>query len=252
MRYSLLDHLACPACFGPLLCVTEAEIPSVMPVGRPSGGIRISAGRGIGPAPAWSNHTELTSLLDRLAGATAPVDRGDEVEVESGLLICGCGRWFPIEHGIPELLPDHLRDDGPRRRFPRRRQHHRCLRISPTHWTRRPTVRPRPPPTRGSITRRPRSVSPPRSPTRRSSRRATARRSRTGTRISPSICSSSSVPSRRCFASPRAIASSTAAAATRGRRSGCSDRGSIRSEWTSAVPTSKSGSSAWACPDRTS
>jgi uncharacterized protein YbaR (Trm112 family) len=34
MRYSLLDYLACPACIGPLLCVTEAEIPSVMSVGR--------------------------------------------------------------------------------------------------------------------------------------------------------------------------------------------------------------------------
>jgi SAM-dependent methyltransferase len=33
------------------------------------------------------------------------------VEIESGLLVCGqCGRWFPIERGIPELLPDHLRD----------------------------------------------------------------------------------------------------------------------------------------------
>ena len=110
MRYSLLDHLACPACLGPLQCVTEVEIPSVMPVGRPSGGARISAGLGIGPAPAWANHTELTSLLDRFAGPSAPPDRGNEVEVESGLLICGCGRWFPIEQGIPELLPDHLRD----------------------------------------------------------------------------------------------------------------------------------------------
>jgi uncharacterized protein YbaR (Trm112 family)/2-polyprenyl-3-methyl-5-hydroxy-6-metoxy-1,4-benzoquinol methylase len=30
--------------------------------------------------------------------------------VASGLLRCTCGRWFPIDHGIPELLPDHLRD----------------------------------------------------------------------------------------------------------------------------------------------
>jgi uncharacterized protein YbaR (Trm112 family)/SAM-dependent methyltransferase len=30
--------------------------------------------------------------------------------VSSGLLTCACGRWFPIEHRIPELLPDHLRD----------------------------------------------------------------------------------------------------------------------------------------------
>ena len=69
MRYSLLDHLACPACLAPLMCVTEAEIPSLMPVGRPSGGTRIGAGRGIGPAPSWSHPTELTSLLDS-AGRT--------------------------------------------------------------------------------------------------------------------------------------------------------------------------------------
>jgi uncharacterized protein YbaR (Trm112 family)/2-polyprenyl-3-methyl-5-hydroxy-6-metoxy-1,4-benzoquinol methylase len=30
--------------------------------------------------------------------------------VSFGVLTCGCGRWFPIEREIPELLPDHLRD----------------------------------------------------------------------------------------------------------------------------------------------
>ncbi len=64
MRYSLLDHLACPACLAPLMCVTETEIPSVVPFGWPSVGTRISAGRGFGPAPAWASHTELTSLLE--------------------------------------------------------------------------------------------------------------------------------------------------------------------------------------------
>jgi SAM-dependent methyltransferase len=49
-------------------------------------------------------------LLECLAGTAAPPARGDEVEVESGLLICQCGRTFPIERSIPELLPDRLRD----------------------------------------------------------------------------------------------------------------------------------------------
>lgn len=33
-----------------------------------------------------------------------------EEHVAAGVLVCSCGRWFPIEHALPELLPDHLRD----------------------------------------------------------------------------------------------------------------------------------------------
>jgi SAM-dependent methyltransferase len=52
-------------------------------------------------------------MLDRLALPAAPPERGREVEVDSGLLVCGsCARWFPIERTIPELLPDHLRDEA--------------------------------------------------------------------------------------------------------------------------------------------
>jgi len=110
MRYALLDCLVCPACLAPLSCVTRDEIPSPTQFGRPSGGSRISLGAGVGPSPAWLTATPLTTALDRLAGSPAPPERGDEFEVESGLLICACGRWFPIERSIPELLPDHLRD----------------------------------------------------------------------------------------------------------------------------------------------
>jgi len=36
---------------------------------------------------------------------------GEEDEFRQGLLACGdCGRWYPLENYIPELLPDHLRD----------------------------------------------------------------------------------------------------------------------------------------------
>ena len=111
MRYSLLDYLACPVCHDDLLCIVSDEIPSAMPPGLFPDGKRVSAGPGVGPAPAWPRGGPLAGLLARAAAAPANPERGREVEVASGLLICGsCGRWFPIEGTIPELLPDHLRD----------------------------------------------------------------------------------------------------------------------------------------------
>jgi uncharacterized protein YbaR (Trm112 family)/SAM-dependent methyltransferase len=110
MRYSLLDCLACPVCLASLTCVTGTEIPSPMPVGRSSTGSRVSSGPGIGPPPAVAVTSPLTDLLAQLASRPASAERGDQVEVESGLLVCECGRWFPIERSIPELLPDELRN----------------------------------------------------------------------------------------------------------------------------------------------
>ncbi len=111
MRYSLLDHLACPICHGPLACVTHTEAPSSMPAGLFPDGSRVSPGPGVGPLPAWRSATPLTSLLTTIAQAPAAPERGRDVEVTAGLLVCGeCGRWYPIEGSIPELLPDHLRD----------------------------------------------------------------------------------------------------------------------------------------------
>jgi uncharacterized protein YbaR (Trm112 family)/SAM-dependent methyltransferase len=111
MRYSLLDHLACPTCHGPVVCVTHAETPSSMPAGLFPDGTRVSSGPGVGPAPDWPKATPLTSLLTTLAGPAAAPERGRDVDVASGLLVCGgCGRWYPIDGSIPELLPDHLRD----------------------------------------------------------------------------------------------------------------------------------------------
>jgi SAM-dependent methyltransferase/uncharacterized protein YbaR (Trm112 family) len=72
----------------------------------------------LGPIPEWKTSTALGALLNRLASPAAPAERGRDVEVESGLLVCGaCGRWFPIEGGLPELLPDHLRDADRERRL---------------------------------------------------------------------------------------------------------------------------------------
>ena len=82
-----------------------------MPAGLFPDGTRVSPGPGVGPVPAWTSATPLTWLLTTLAAAPAAPERGREVEVVTGLLACGaCGRWYPIDGGIPELLPDHLRD----------------------------------------------------------------------------------------------------------------------------------------------
>jgi SAM-dependent methyltransferase/uncharacterized protein YbaR (Trm112 family) len=54
-----------------------------------------------------STFRNLGALADRLA---AHHNTESDEEVETGLLICGCGRWYPTDKSIPELLPDHLRD----------------------------------------------------------------------------------------------------------------------------------------------
>jgi uncharacterized protein YbaR (Trm112 family)/SAM-dependent methyltransferase len=111
MRYSLLDHLACPTCHEGLVCVTQTEVPAAMPPGLFPDGARVSPGPGIGPPPAQRRETPLATLLGSLAAAPAAPERGRDVDVVRGLLVCGaCGRWYPIDAGIPELLPDHLRD----------------------------------------------------------------------------------------------------------------------------------------------
>ena len=111
MRYSLLSFLACPACASDLICIVREESAETTPEGLFPGGDRVSAGTGVGPAPAWSKESAAGKLLRRYATAAAPESRGLRFGVETGLLACGaCGRWYPIEAGIPELLPDHLRD----------------------------------------------------------------------------------------------------------------------------------------------
>jgi hypothetical protein len=40
------------------------------------------------------------------------------VSVVEGLLVCvGCDRWYPVRRGLPEVLPDHLRDWDEDRRW---------------------------------------------------------------------------------------------------------------------------------------
>ena len=113
MRYSLLSYVACPACAASLSCIALEEEPETTPEGLFPGGDRVSGGPGVGPAPidAGQPLSPAGVLLRTHQTPPAPESRGLQVGVRSGLLACGgCGRWFPIEHGIPELLPDHLRD----------------------------------------------------------------------------------------------------------------------------------------------
>jgi uncharacterized protein YbaR (Trm112 family)/SAM-dependent methyltransferase len=111
MRYSLLSFVACPMCASDLICIVHEESTETTPEGLFPGGDRVSSGPGVGPAPPWRKDSAAGALLRRYATSAAPESRGLQFGVQTGLLACGeCGRWFPIESGIPELLPDHLRD----------------------------------------------------------------------------------------------------------------------------------------------
>lgn len=110
MRYSLIDIVACAHCHGELACWTHAELTAPVPAGPWRPGTRVSAGPGLGPV-ASPGEGEHARILQRCASAPADSQRNFEVEVAEGLLLCGgCGRWYPIDGQIPEILPDHLRD----------------------------------------------------------------------------------------------------------------------------------------------
>lgn len=111
MRYSLLSFIVCPHCAGDLVCITGQEVRSLLADGLFPPAERTNPGPGIGPLPTRPAGTPLEQLLRRHALSPAPPSRALEFVVQSGLLVCAtCGRWFPVECGIPELLPDHLRD----------------------------------------------------------------------------------------------------------------------------------------------
>ena len=111
MRYALLDVLACQACHSELACITYRERVAAVPAGPYDGGTRVGAGAGVAPLPAAAHAGDLTARLRAFAQPAADPSRNFAVEIDEGLLLCcGCGRWYPITHRLPEILPDHLRD----------------------------------------------------------------------------------------------------------------------------------------------
>ncbi len=113
MRYSLIDIVACSHCHSELVCWTHAELSAPVPAGPWRPGKRVSAGPGPGPVPAGVVMTDGAHwrVLQRFGTAAADPKRTFDVEVAEGLLLCGgCGRWYPIDGQLPEILPDHLRD----------------------------------------------------------------------------------------------------------------------------------------------
>jgi SAM-dependent methyltransferase/uncharacterized protein YbaR (Trm112 family) len=111
MRYALLDVLACQACHSELACFTYRERPSEIPAGPFEGGTRVGTGPGLSPLPATAQSGELTARLRTFAQPAADPARNFAIEIDEGILLCPqCGRWYPIAHRLPEILPDHLRD----------------------------------------------------------------------------------------------------------------------------------------------
>lgn len=111
MRYALLDVLACQACHSELACFTYRERAAAIPAGPYDAGTRVGAGAGIAPLPAAAQSGELAERLRPFAQGSADPSRNFAVEIDEGILLCcSCGRWYPITHRLPEILPDHLRD----------------------------------------------------------------------------------------------------------------------------------------------
>lgn len=110
MKYRLLDILACPHCkTHPLDLIVFKE--GALNLGTPS-----EAG------PYCEVYCGLRRSFIKELGAERPDCRLCLVrEVEFGILKCrGCNRWYPINEGIPEMLPDHLRSVDEDKKFLRR------------------------------------------------------------------------------------------------------------------------------------
>jgi uncharacterized protein YbaR (Trm112 family)/SAM-dependent methyltransferase len=111
MFYPLLDYIVCPHCrhFLTLLVPTEQQQHTTMRMRKAK---RTSPkGAAVGPLPEKVTGTPLSYLLSPLAASPATDGRDRDVNVVQGILVClHCEHWYPIRNGLPELLPDHLRN----------------------------------------------------------------------------------------------------------------------------------------------
>src|SRR5690349_998588 len=113
MRYSFLDLLACPVTHEPLVLVGAVEEPRAMPAPYLSPASRVSPpSTAVGPIPTTAGpRTQIFDVLSAHAAKPDAAARNEAVIVREGLLVaCNSGRWYPIVDGLPELLPDSLRD----------------------------------------------------------------------------------------------------------------------------------------------
>jgi uncharacterized protein YbaR (Trm112 family)/SAM-dependent methyltransferase len=110
MLYNLLDILACAACRGPLTLLMAREEPRTTAMRMALARRASPPGALVGPLPE-SAGSALHPVLSPLAAAPAHDGRERRVGVVEGILVCtGCTRWYPVRRGLPEVLPDHLRD----------------------------------------------------------------------------------------------------------------------------------------------
>lgn len=112
MRYSLLNHLACPHTHEELVCLVLEEVHAPQHHVFKTYAERANApGALVGPAPPVKQENEISWTLRQEAGAPGDPGRHHEFEVKEGILVSiTSGRWYPIRQYLPELLPDHLRD----------------------------------------------------------------------------------------------------------------------------------------------
>jgi SAM-dependent methyltransferase/uncharacterized protein YbaR (Trm112 family) len=113
MRYSFLDLLACPCTHEPLVLVAIEEREAAIPAPYVDAATRVSLpGSVVGCLPdGFQPSSDLARKLASLASAPAAPVRNEQVVVWNALLVApGSGRWYPVIEGIPEILPDSLRD----------------------------------------------------------------------------------------------------------------------------------------------
>lgn len=110
MFYNLLDFLACAGCRGPLTLLMPREEPRTTTMRMAPAKRASPAGALVGPLDGPSA-SALYRVLGPLAASPAHDRRERGISVTEGLLVCvACARWFPVRSGLPEVLPDHLRD----------------------------------------------------------------------------------------------------------------------------------------------
>jgi uncharacterized protein YbaR (Trm112 family)/SAM-dependent methyltransferase len=110
MFYNLLDVLVCADCRGPLALLVAREEAQTTAMRMAPARRASPPGAVVGPMGGRAD-SPLARILAPLAAAPAQDGRERRVAVSDGILVCpACARWFPIRRGLPEVLPDHLRD----------------------------------------------------------------------------------------------------------------------------------------------